>query len=141
MAYKLGLKGIAYMREGSRTGVLERIEEKKPEVKIEAPVIQKPTIVPRPMMVHGATYRIDTPVGRAYITINTNENGDPLENGVSPCDSARAGAKDKNIVQSRAPSIFSNRCCSTTVKTSCSVLCMPMISIVVFNTEEDSKLL
>lgn len=79
MAYKLGLKGIAYMREGSRTGVLERIEEKKPEVKQETPIVQKPAIVPRPMMVHGATYRIDTPVGRAYITINTNENGDPLE--------------------------------------------------------------
>jgi len=31
------------------------------------------------MVVHGATYKIDTPVGRAYITINTNGNNEPHE--------------------------------------------------------------
>lgn len=77
MAYKLGLKGIAYMREGSRPGVLERKpEEKKAEV-------EKPNgayvVKPRPMVVHGSTYRIQTPVGAAFITINTNGGGEPLE--------------------------------------------------------------
>ncbi len=75
LAYKLGLKGIAYMREGSRQGVLERKEEKKEEVKQPIPVY---TVKPRPMVVHGATYRINTPVGVAFITINTN-GGDPPE--------------------------------------------------------------
>ena len=80
MAYKLGLKGIAYMREGSRAGVLERIEEKKVEEKKPEPVVsERAPVVPRPMVVRGATYRIDTPVGRAYITVNTNESNDPLE--------------------------------------------------------------
>ena len=31
------------------------------------------------MMVHGATYQIDTPVGAAFVTINTGPNNEPLE--------------------------------------------------------------
>lgn len=76
MAYKLGCKGVTYMREGSRPGVLER--EMKPvekEAVKEAPYKVKP----RPMVVHGSTYRIKTPVGVAYITINTNGHREPLE--------------------------------------------------------------
>ena len=80
MAYDQGLKGIAYMRDGSRQGVLER--KQSPEevtAAIEGIKIQMPTVKPRPMVVHGATYKIDTPVGRAYITINTNGNNEPHE--------------------------------------------------------------
>ncbi len=76
LAYKLGLKGIAYMREGSRPGVLEKKVEKKAEVK---EVIPQYIVKPRPMVVHGSTYRINTPVGVAFITINTNGGGEPLE--------------------------------------------------------------
>lgn len=72
LAYKLGCKGITYMREGSRPGVLERKEEKKEE---EKPVYK---VKPRPIVVHGSTYRINTPVGVAFITINTN-GGNPPE--------------------------------------------------------------
>lgn len=78
LAYDNGLKGIAYMRDGSRAGVLSRVEEPKKEEKAEAP---KPAqvVVPRPMVVHGSTYRMQTPVGTAYITINCSEEGEPLE--------------------------------------------------------------
>jgi ribonucleoside-diphosphate reductase alpha chain len=80
LAYDNGLKGIAYMREGSRQGVLERkVEEKKEEKQLEVQQPVFPTVKPRPMVVHGATYRINTPVGRAYITINTNGNNEPHE--------------------------------------------------------------
>lgn len=76
LAYKQGLKGIAYMREGSRMGVLERVDKKKEEEKKpEAPAY---SVKPRPMVVHGSTYRINTPVGVAFITINTN-GGNPPE--------------------------------------------------------------
>lgn len=77
LAYKLGCKGISYMREGSRPGVLERKkeEEKKPVVVPATPVYN---VRPRPMVVHGSTYRINTPVGVAFITINTN-GGNPPE--------------------------------------------------------------
>lgn len=74
LAYKLGCKGITFFREGSREGVLERKEEQK-ETKTEIPAY---TVKPRPMVVHGSTYRINTPVGVAFITINTN-GGNPPE--------------------------------------------------------------
>ncbi|MFH1827176.1 MAG: adenosylcobalamin-dependent ribonucleoside-diphosphate reductase [bacterium] len=88
LAYKLGCKGITYMREGSRPGVLERKKEDKKEEILETKQQSPPNgfrIKPRPMAVHGTTYRIPTPVGTAYITINTNGGNEPLEvfiNGV-----------------------------------------------------------
>ncbi len=75
LAYELGCKGITYMREGSRPGVLERKEEKKLDESKKTPNY---TIKPRPLVVNGSTYRIDTPVGVAFITINTN-GGNPPE--------------------------------------------------------------
>lgn len=72
LAYDLGCKGIAYMREGSRQGVLERIENKQVEQNV-------PEVKPRPMVVHGSTYKVETPVGQAFITINTNGGRQPLE--------------------------------------------------------------
>lgn len=77
LAYKLGCKGVTYMREGSRPGVLER--ETKKEEKKEDIAEPKYKVKPRPMVVHGSTYRIKTPVGVAYITINTNGHMEPLE--------------------------------------------------------------
>lgn len=81
LAYDLGCKGIAYMREGSRQGVLERMptETKAAEVKEEKKEIQMPEVKPRPMVVHGSTYQVSTPIGQAFITINTNGDTQPLE--------------------------------------------------------------
>lgn len=77
LAYELGCKGIAYMRDGSRQGVLVRQgNEKKDEAKEQQPAV---IVQPRPMVVHGATYRMNTPIGTAFITINTTENNEPLE--------------------------------------------------------------
>lgn len=84
LAYDLGCKGVTYMREGSRPGVLERIDDKK-EILEESSATSKPNshsqsdIKPRPMVVQGSTYQIDTPVGAAFVTINTNGNKEPLE--------------------------------------------------------------
>lgn len=77
LAYELGCKGITYMREGSRPGVLSRKEEKKEEVKVAGQYV--PEVKPRPMMVHGSTYQVETPVGQAYVTVNTNGGNQPLE--------------------------------------------------------------
>jgi ribonucleoside-diphosphate reductase alpha chain len=74
LAYKLGCKGITFFREGSREGVLERKDEKNEEKTKNLSY----TVKPRPMVVHGSTYRINTPVGMAFITINTN-GGNPPE--------------------------------------------------------------
>ena len=77
LAYEQGCKGIAYMREGSRAGVLTRKEEKKiEEVK---QLIAAPEVKPRPMVLQGSTYRVETPVGDAYVTVNTNGGNQPVE--------------------------------------------------------------
>jgi len=73
LAYDLGLKGIAYMRDGSRPGVLER-QNKKIEEKKSLPQY---VVKPRPIVVNGSTYRVNTPVGVAFITINTNGGSPP----------------------------------------------------------------
>jgi len=79
LAYDLGCKGITYMREGSREGVLTRVDDKK-EVKEEVkPAKVQKTVVPRPMQLEGVTYKIQTPVGATYITINHNQDKEPFE--------------------------------------------------------------
>jgi ribonucleoside-diphosphate reductase alpha chain len=93
-AYDMGLKGITYMRDGSRQGVLERVEPKKEEEKKEE--IQQPIAppitprVPRPLMLLGTTYKTESPIGKMYVTINNNEKDDPFEvfivNGKSGSD-------------------------------------------------------
>ena len=79
LAYDEGLKGIAYMRDGSRQGVLERMDDKKAEVKVEVAQVTKTPVAPRPSMVEGVTYKTETPVGQTYITINHDYNKEPFE--------------------------------------------------------------
>ncbi|RJQ38389.1 adenosylcobalamin-dependent ribonucleoside-diphosphate reductase [Candidatus Microgenomates bacterium] len=77
LAYDLGCKGMAYMREGSREGVLTRVEEKKEEA-LPAKRPAQPVVF-RPERVEGVTYEMQTPVGQAFITINHDEKGEPFE--------------------------------------------------------------
>lgn len=72
MAYELGCKGITYFRDGSRTGVLSKVEEKKEEEHVSTTLI-------RPLKVQGATYRIPTPLGVSFITVNHDAAGNPFE--------------------------------------------------------------
>lgn len=93
-AYDWGCKGITFFRDGSRQGVLENIPEKKEEAttpqvsqvggqggQLKLPVSPEagPAMVARPFMVTGATYKVKTPVGTAFITINEDDAGEPLE--------------------------------------------------------------
>jgi ribonucleoside-diphosphate reductase alpha chain len=82
-AYDYGLKGVTYMRDGSRQGVLERVEEKKEEVKVEEqsvqPALPMISVLPRPAKIEGATYQLETPMGKTYITINHTDDKQPFE--------------------------------------------------------------
>jgi len=87
-AYDLGLKGVTYMRDGSREGVLSRVDDasassaqaKKEEPKMQVNSLFQPKpVAPRPMSLSGVTYKMETPVGHTYITINHNENKEPFE--------------------------------------------------------------
>ncbi len=79
-AYDYGLKGVTYMRDGSRQGVFERVEEKKEEKK-EAmqPALPIMPVVSRPTKVEGVTYKAQTPVGDTFITINHTGDHQPFE--------------------------------------------------------------
>lgn len=79
-AYDMGLKGITYMRDGSRQGVLERVEEKKEEPKeVVQPQLPASPIKRRPSVLNGLTYKTNTPLGDAFITLNNDSGGDPFE--------------------------------------------------------------
>lgn len=80
MAYDTGLKGVTYFRDGCRQGVLERMDTKKPEKTIEVqPALSIMPVHPRPSKLFGVTLKVNTPVGKTYITINNNEQGEPFE--------------------------------------------------------------
>lgn len=74
LAWKTGCKGITVFRDGCKDaqvlnlGVKDR-EKKEEEVKIWS----------RPMVISGSTYKIKTPVGTAFITVNQDEKGNPYE--------------------------------------------------------------
>ncbi len=76
MAYDMGLKGITYMRDGSRQGVLERVDDKK---KDEVKDVQAAPIRKRPLALTGVTHETQTPLGNTFITINHDSEGKPFE--------------------------------------------------------------
>jgi len=79
LAWNSNCRGITVFRDGSKDAQvlnvgLDKKEEDKKEIWGE-----KATIVERPFVAKGATYKLATPVGNAFITINEDENGQPLE--------------------------------------------------------------
>ncbi len=77
MAYDMGLKGITYMRDGSRQGVLERVDDKKKEEEVK--IAQAMPIRKRPTSLTGTTHETQTPLGNTFITINTDSQNNPFE--------------------------------------------------------------
>lgn len=73
LAYKTGCLGITVFRDGCKdTQVLHVGTQHKSES--TEPVNKTPKV--RPSSLHGNTYRKQTPVGTAYITVNANGAGD-----------------------------------------------------------------
>ena len=90
MAWNLGCMGITVFRDGCKgaqvlnVGVEAKNEERAAEAVVEERAAQAslpglPTIQPRPRKVTGETHKIATPVGTAYVTVNMDERGEPLE--------------------------------------------------------------
>jgi ribonucleoside-diphosphate reductase alpha chain len=79
LAWESNCKGITIFRDGSKSAqVLNIGVNEKEKTKVEGPV-QTQLIQERPMKVEGATYRIVTPLGSAFITVNQDANGNPFE--------------------------------------------------------------
>lgn len=68
-AYDNGLKGITVYVDGSRTGVLNYVEDEE-EDETPAPANE---FTKRPQVLRGNTIKTQTPFGKAYVTINENE--------------------------------------------------------------------
>jgi len=86
LAYELGCIGITIFRDGCKGDqVLHVGTKKKDEAKAEPTAEAGIGIEPRPEALHGKTYRVQTPVGTAFVTINDNGKGagEPFEVFVS----------------------------------------------------------
>jgi ribonucleoside-diphosphate reductase alpha chain len=86
LAWELGCLGITVFRDGCKEGVLhlgaakaKAGEPREAETAIAVPAVVKP----RPRSLGGRTYRVETPLGTAYVVVNENGSGEPFEVFVS----------------------------------------------------------
>lgn len=82
LAWELGCKGITVYVTGSREKVVLETKSSPEREQPEAgsPIYDwKPTKKPRPRHLKGYTYSIDTPLGKAFVTINENGGHQPFE--------------------------------------------------------------
>jgi ribonucleoside-diphosphate reductase alpha chain len=89
MAWKSGCKGLTVYVTGSREKVVLETEEtrmnKEPtRAETVGEAAAQPTLFPepkkpRPRRLPGATYRIGTPLGTTFVTVNENGGGEPFE--------------------------------------------------------------
>ncbi len=79
LAWKTDCKGITVFRDGCKDAqVLNLGVNGKKEVE---KVVEKPaeSVEERPFEIWGATYKLNTPMGKAFITINQNDKKEPIE--------------------------------------------------------------
>lgn len=77
-AYELGCKGITVFRDGCKETQVLNIGQGQ-EAKKEPEKMVPAEIKPRPLKVEGATYKVATPLGSAFITVNHDPDGNPFE--------------------------------------------------------------
>ena len=109
LAWKLGCKGITVYVTGSREKVVletkataDKKQPKPAELAVQSdPNAQIPiwheSRKPRPRFLPGFTYSIETPLGKAYVTINENGGSQPFEMFVN---TAKAGSETAAISES-----------------------------------------
>ena len=78
LAWKLGCKGLTVYVTGSREKVVLETEETKRQGDERARQLTD-KVRPRPHRLPGQTYRLATPLGTAYTTVNANGDDEPFE--------------------------------------------------------------
>ncbi|MGD1994903.1 MAG: ribonucleoside-diphosphate reductase, adenosylcobalamin-dependent, partial [Anaerolineae bacterium] len=77
LAWRLGCKGLTVYVTGSREEVVLETEGiRRDQTSAETSVSVRR---PRPSVLHGRTYRLRTPLGTAYLTVNRNGEDQPFE--------------------------------------------------------------
>ena len=81
LAWKLGCKGLTVYVTGSREKVVleTKATRQAKEQKVEQPMLWHESKKPRAAVLKGQTYRITTPLGTTYVTININGDDQPFE--------------------------------------------------------------
>ena len=91
LAWELGCKGITVYVTGSRQKVVletmtTAMQKQAPSAQGSVHTLQSPQLPmwedkkkPRPRSLHGVTYTISTPLGKAFVTINENGENQPFE--------------------------------------------------------------
>ncbi|KEO81246.1 adenosylcobalamin-dependent ribonucleoside-diphosphate reductase [Tumebacillus flagellatus] len=117
LAYELGCKGVTIYRDGSRSEqVLSLKEEDKQEdaVAQEAATAEALPVVDnkpaykkqRPDVLYGATYKKDTPLGSAYITINDDPQDGLAREVFVNIGKAGSDVYASNVALGRAISLY-----------------------------------
>lgn len=75
LAYDCGLKSIAYFRDGSGRDQVLTVVKGEPKVEEK----KEPASFKRIGKVTGSTQRVPTSVGTVFVTINSDEHGNPIE--------------------------------------------------------------
>src|SRR3989475_3680813 len=81
LAWDLGCIGITVFRDGCKgEQVLNVGVSTKKDKNVAAAISGGPAVIrPRPRSLKGSTYRTETPIGTAFITVNETPDGDPFE--------------------------------------------------------------
>ena len=80
LAWELGCLGITVFRDGCKgEQVLNVGVGKKKDQAPAVEVVGGTTIRPRPHSLRGTTYRMETPIGTAFVTVNETGEGEPFE--------------------------------------------------------------
>lgn len=74
LAWETNCKGITVFRDGSKDTQVLNLGLKEEKKKEGGEPLRE-----RPFKVMGSTYKLQTPVGTAFVTINQDEEGEPLE--------------------------------------------------------------
>ncbi len=93
LAWELGCKGLTVYVTGSRQKVVletKETAEKKRQRETRQMGMWLEGKKPRPRRVSGCTYKVDTPLGKAFVTINENGDGQPFEVFIN---TAKAGSE------------------------------------------------
>ncbi|MGH2581678.1 MAG: adenosylcobalamin-dependent ribonucleoside-diphosphate reductase [Anaerolineales bacterium] len=98
LAWELGCKGITVYVTGSREKVVleTHATAKSKEPAMVAPIWNE-SRKPRPGVMRGSTYKIETPLGTAFVTINQNGDEQPFEAFIT---SAKAGSETAAVSES-----------------------------------------
>jgi ribonucleoside-diphosphate reductase alpha chain len=80
LAWDLGCLGITVFRDGCKGEQVLNVGVGKKKDQAAAPAVAGGTTIrPRPHSLRGTTYRMETPIGTAFITVNETGEGEPFE--------------------------------------------------------------